>query len=430
MRRFTVECARLSQRMAWTFFICLAAVAAANLLRPSLAHPASRPQTPQSPQAGVAQQAVGAIKSITGNTIILKTDAGADLTVLASDATRIVRVAPGQTDLKSAVPIKIPDLQVGDRILVRGKLSDDTKSIVASGVIVMKRSDVDAKQERDRQDWQKHGIAGIVTSVEPGAKTITISLPGPAGNTSVIVQVAKDTILRRYAPDSVEFDEAKPSTLDQVKPGDQLRARGAHNADGTEFAAEEIVSGAFRNIAGLLTAVDPVANTVTVNDLLTKKPILVKVTAQSQVVKLPPQIAQGVAARLKGAAPGTASSGGRATPPAPQESSQRPGGNGAATNGAAANSAATAGRQSGAQADLQQMLSRMPKATLADFQKGDAVMIVSTEGTAAGGVTAITLLGGVEPFLTASPAGGQPMTLSPWSIGGGGAGDAGAANPQ
>jgi hypothetical protein len=55
-------------------------------------------------------------------------------------------------------------------------------------------------------------------------------------------------------------------------------------------------------------------------------------------------------------------------------------------------------------------------------------MIVSTEGTASGGVTAITLLAGVEPILQASPGGAQAMTLSPWNIGGAG-GEAGDANP-
>ena len=405
-RQFTRLFTRRLPRLAW---------------RTAFPHPAPLPQAQQAAQTGVAQQTVGAIKSINGNTIVLKPDTGADVTVLVSDTTRIVRVAPGQTDLKNAAPIHLPDLQVGDRILVRGKLSDDSKSVVASGVIAMKRSDVDAKQESDRQDWQKRGIGGIVTSVEPGAKTITISVAAPGASKSVIVQVAKDTTLRRYAPDSVQFDDAKPSALDQIKLGDQLRARGARNVDGTEFAAEEIVSGAFRNIAGLLTAVDAAANTVTLNDLITKKSIVVKITPQSQVVKLSPQVAQGVAARLKGAPQGaagaTASSGGASAPAAPQNPSQA---------GSGAASPTAAGRQGGAQADLQQMLGRMPKAALADFQKGDAVMIVSTEGTVSGGVTAITLVGGVEPILAASPAGGQSMTLAPWSIGGG---DAGEANP-
>jgi hypothetical protein len=72
---------------------------------------------------------------------------------------------------------------------------------------------------------------------------------------------------------------------------------------------------------------------------------------------------------------------------------------------------------------MQQMLSRLPASTLGDFQKGDAVMIVASEGTNGGAPTLITLLGGVEPILQASP--GQASTiLTPWSMSSGG-GDAG-----
>jgi hypothetical protein len=68
----------------------------------------------------------------------------------------------------------------------------------------------------------------------------------------------------------------------------------------------------------------------------------------------------------------------------------------------------------------------MPASNLSDLQKGDAVMIVTTEGAEGGAVTAITLLAGVEPILEASPAGGQSSLLSAWSLGGAPGGDAGA----
>jgi hypothetical protein len=67
--------------------------------------------------------------------------------------------------------------------------------------------------------------------------------------------------------------------------------------------------------------------------------------------------------------------------------------------------------------DLNQMLARLPAAALADLQKGEAVMIVSTQGSAAQPPVAITLLGGVEPMLTASPTGeGVQSFLTPWSL--------------
>lgn len=74
-------------------------------------------------QNTVAKQ-LGVIKAINGNTITLTTDVGADVRVQVLNAAKIIRVAPGQTDLKNAVPIQLMDLQVGDRILVRGQPSN------------------------------------------------------------------------------------------------------------------------------------------------------------------------------------------------------------------------------------------------------------------------------------------------------------------
>jgi hypothetical protein len=80
-------------------------------------------------------------------------------------------------------------------------------------------------------------------------------------------------------------------------------------------------------------------------------------------------------------------------------------------------SAGSAGvRQGGT--DFQQILNRMPPVTLADLHKGDAVLIVATQGSSSGGGTAITLLSGVEPILQAAPNGSQAMMLTPWSLGG------------
>jgi len=370
---------------------------------------------PQQPAQNAAKQVIGAIKAINGSTITLKPDTGADVSVMVQGAVRVLRVAPGQTDLKTATPIQLSDLQVGDRILVRGTPSADGQSLSASAIVAMKRSDVEAKQQQEREDWQKRGIGGLVSAVDAGAGTITISVTAAGGTKTVSVHAAQATIFRRYAPDSVEFDDAKPSSLAEIKAGDQLRARGARNADGTEFTAEEIVSGAFRNIAGTISNVDAATNALTVMDLATKKPVVVKISAQSQLLKLPPQMAQGMAMQLKGGGRGGAGGNGAGSPES--------GRGGEAQAGEGAGNGRGAGRGA---ADLQQVMNRIPKATIADMQKGDAVMIVSTEGTTSGGVTAITLLSGVEPILQAPS--GQSMTLPPWNLGGGG-GDAGEGNP-
>jgi len=383
----------------------------------------------QAQQPSVAKQA-GVIKAISGHTITLTPDSGGDLSVIVQDNTKIVRVAPGQTDLKSATPIQLPDLQVGDRVFVRGVASADAKSMTAAGIIVMKRSDVDAKQQQDRDDWQKRGIGGMVESVDPAAGAITISVVSLSGKKSLVIHTTNKTILRRYAPGSVKFDDAKPAPLDRIQQGDQLRARGTRNADGTEFAAEEIVSGSFRNIAGTIESVDSAAGTITVQDLIAKAPVLVKISDQSQIRKLSPMVAQGIALRMKraadasaGGAPGAASKAGTApagTPPGAGDS----GASHAQAGGTPGSSHSGAG-----QFDFQQILSRMPASKLSDLQKGDVVMIVATSGLASSQVTAITVLGGVEQILAAAPSGVRTMTLSPWSLGGEPAGAGADSNP-
>jgi hypothetical protein len=391
---------------------------------------ASRSQAGQQPsmQSPAAARPMGTIKSISGNTITLTTDAGSEVTILVQDATRLVRIAPGQKDLKDATAIQLADVQPGDRILVRGNLGEDGKLVLATSVIAMKNADVTEKQVHDREEWQKHGTGGLVSSVDAASGTVTISLPATGEKKSVAIHLAKNTILRRYASDSVKFDDAKPAPLDQIKPGDQLRARGTRSADGTELTAEEVVSGSFRNIAGTISGLDASAGTITVQDLVSKRPVTVRITAESQLRKLPAPMAQRIAMRLKGLPPdaqpsasaqvatGSVANAGPTTNP-----------NGAPPGGAGSGGSGGMGRAGGGgPGDLQQMISRVPAATLADLQKGEAVMVVATEGGPNGVPTVITMLGGVEPILEASPKSNPSTILSPWSLGSAPGGEAAA----
>jgi hypothetical protein len=405
-------------------------IAVAIAASPAFAVPPSLAN--QADQETAIQKQVGAIKSIVGTTVTITTDSGPIANVNVQPTTKIVRVEPGQTDLKNAVPLKLKDLQVGDRVFIRWKASDTAQPVNAIGIIVMKRADVDAKLQHEREDWQKRSVGGLVTAIDPATKTISISVTAIGGKKSIAINTTPKTVFRRYAPDSVKFDDAKVSALDQIKPGDQLRALGTRNTDGTAVDAEVVVSGSFRNIAGPIISVDPASNTIVVNDLIAKKSVAVRVSDQTQLRKLPPEAAQRIAYRLKAAAGGTPQSGdASAAPGSGAANANRPPGSSASAStspNAPQGGPGGASRPTGGQADLQQILNRMPASKLADFQKGDVVMVVSAEGTNSGGVTAITVLGGVDPILAAAPNASQAMTLSPWSLGGSSAMDA-AGNP-
>ena len=350
---------------------------------------AAQVTAPETAAAAVAVKQLGSIRNIAGSGFTLATDQGATLAVEVQAGARVYRLAPGQTDLKGASQIQFTDLQVGDRVLVRGKTDAGGVTLDATAVIVMKQQDIAQKQQQELLDWQRRSVGGLVKQVDSQAGTVTLTVGGAGGSRSVVVSTTAKTIFKRYAPESVKWEDATVAKLDDIHPGDQLRAKGNKNEDGSQLVAEEIVAGTFRNIAGLVTAIDAGQGTLTVGDLASRKPVTVRITADSQMKKLPPQLARGLAMRLKGA-------------PAPAAS-------------AAQGATADAGRQRGA--DLNQMLARLPAVTLADMQKGEAVMIVSTEGSALQPTVAITLLGGVEPILTASPAGeGTESFLTPWSL--------------
>ncbi len=384
----------------------------------TLAIPADvRAQDKPASTSGSAQvaKAVGTITSIQTDTIIIAAESGGEVTAKLTGTTKILRVPPGEKDLKNAIALQAQDLQPGDRVLVRGQASADGHAIAALAVIVMKQSDVAAKQLRDLEDWQKRGVDGVVTALDAATGVITIS-PGRMGaNKNTAVHIAKDTVLRRYAPGSVKFDDAKPAHLDQIKVGDQLRARGTRSPDGSEMSAEEIVSGSFPYIEGPIKAIDAAANTITVQDVIAKAAVVVKVSPDSQMWRLPPEMAQRIAARLKGPASG----GGGDRPDGGSE------GQNTAGQGVAPGTAGVRGPGSGqgggpggnGPPDLQRMLSRLPAIRLADLQKGDAVVILATAGANSDAATAIKLVAGVEAILTASPNRSASSLLSPWSLG-------------
>lgn len=359
------------------------------------------------PQRAVSQAAsrqLGTVKSIVGDTISLTTDAAQQVIVHVSPDAKIVRLPAGSKDMKDAQPIERTDIAVGDRVLVRGTPGEDSGSLVASFLIVMKGNDIQLKRQQEQQDWQKHGTGGLVSSVDPATSTITISA-GRAGETKkTIVHVSSATVVRRYAPDSVKFEDAQLSTMAQIKPGDQLRARGTSTAQG-DVDADEIVSGSFRNLAGSVVKMDSAGGVLTIKDAATQKPVQIKISADSQLRRLPANSAQMMARRVSGGeAAGTHPSG---APPAGAASpdSHPPGG----MNGQ------IPGREA---PDLQQILAGLPKMPVEDLHPGDAVMIVATPGLSNGEGTVIRLLAGVEAILAATPKGSQAMTLSPWNING------------
>ena len=181
----------------------------------------------------------------------IKTEAGSVVSVKLNEKTTYERMPVGETDRTKAVTIGLTEIAVGDGVYVKGYVAEDRKSVPAQKVTIVSQSEIAKKQDKERAEWRARGLSGVIAALNPQTKEITLTTRTAAGSTPVIIPVTDKVKMRRYAPDSIKFSEAKKSSWDELKVGDQLRAKGDKSADGTRFTAEEIVTGSFRTLGGL-----------------------------------------------------------------------------------------------------------------------------------------------------------------------------------
>ncbi len=380
---------------------------------------------------------VGSVEAIAagGKQLTLKSDAGVVYTVATDDKTKFERVTPGpdsKLDMKQATALEPSEIVAGDRLLARGVVSEESKKIEATTIVVLTKADVAQTQKHELEEWKTRGIAGTVTAINPDTKEVTIKTDSIPPRT-VVVDASHKVEFMRYAPDSMKFSDAKPSAFADVKVGDRLRALGEKKEEGGRYTAQEIISGSFRTLAVQVVSVDPATNTIKATDLQTKdkQPVTIHVNAETVARRMPEQMARMMAMRLNaqtgGAAGGPAGSGG----PGAGGRQRRPGGAGEGEGanrgrqseqggpGPAGNMAQMGGGPGGygGTHDLQQIFERLPEVKLDELKPGDALIISTTSGADRSNVTAIMMVAGVEPFLAAAPkrAGGG-LDLGGWSF--------------
>jgi co-chaperonin GroES (HSP10) len=357
--------------------------------------------TPVSPQAGdpsiSPNRALGEVKVIdaAAKQLIIKTDAGSLVTVVLSDSTAYKRIAPGETTLTNATVIKFTDVAEGDRVLAMGKVSDDHKTVPARTLIVMTKADIAKKQEAERAEWKKRGVLGIITALKPETNEITISSRSVAGPQSLIIPVSDKVEVRRYAPDSIKFSDAKPAKFAELKVGDQLRALGERNADGTAFTPEKVVTGSFKTVAGVITAVDAATGEVKINDLQTKQPLTIVVKQDAVLRKFPAANEMGGMMMMR---PGGGGAAGQTSGPGQGgQAGQRAGQPGGPAGGQAGGPGGA--MRMGGGMNIQDMLERLPTISLADVKVGDTIIVSSTKGADPTRLTAISLISGADTLL-------------------------------
>jgi hypothetical protein len=297
----------------------------------------------------------------------------------------------------------------------------------------MSKTAIAQKHERDREEWQKRGISGTITAINPASKEVTVNMRSREGSKPVTVVAAENVSFLRYAPDSVRFSDARPGSFSELKVGDQVRALGEKLDDGARFKPEILVSGSFVMAGGAVTSVNPATSEIVIQNLATKKPLTIVVNKDSVLRKIPPQLAMMLAMRAQGGRPGGAEGrvaevGGQRSaegggPPARGETYPRgvsspsvaegkggpgaaQGGPGMGPRGSGAGGPGGEGRARMGSGDINEMIEHLPALKVEELKPGDVILVSSTIGADPSRVTAIVLASGVEPLLT-QPQGPQ-----------------------
>ncbi len=355
-------------------------------------------QTPP-PRAEFAGK-VTAVNAQAGE-ITVESAKGQSIVATATAKTAILHALPGETDPRKWPRMETGAIAPGDEIVVYYRGALEQKPLNATTLVVRTTTDLSMLAQKELADWKARGTKGIVEAVDPSANTMTLKV----GQRTVTVQATGKTKWHRYSPDSPKPADATASSLAEVHTGDQVNVLGNHNPDGS-IAAEEIYSGAFRQIAATIVSIDAAKGEMEVKDLATKKPLTIRITPETTMKKLPEQLAQMLARRYRGGGRGEAMGAG-------MRGGMRGGmGAGGAPQGA------PGGPGMGRGGDLGSILDRLPVMPLSELKPKDAVMVSTTAGSDPNRVTVIMLLAGVEPILTAAPTATRDI-MSGWNLGGG-----------
>jgi hypothetical protein len=342
---------------------------------------ATAQNVPQGPAGSPTQdRVIGDVKNIDlpNNKLVVRADAGNMVTILFNEKTVCLATMPGESNLDRAQKKSVTEIQMGDRVYARGSLSDDKKSINARQLVMIPKAEIARKQEREREEWVRRGISGVVVSVNPQSKEFTVQTRGPEGDKPITITAGESSHFRRYAPGSVKFADAKASSLGELKVGDQVRALGERSHDSKRLVAEEIVSGAFRTVGGTVAEVNPQKREVKIILLNTKQELIVGIARDTMIRRITGQLATAIA---QGGAPNSPEHG-DAKKPAPP-------------------------------IDLQSLLEKVPPMPPQEIRPGDVVIVSATQGNDPSRVTAIAYLTGLDVLLTVLQGKKAPRDAGP-----------------
>jgi hypothetical protein len=344
----------------------------------------------QTSQAGTPEKSatqtnqVGVVIAVdkSANQITLKTDGGSNVIIEPISTASVMRLPAGETSARKAVSISVGDIVIGDRIFAKGTVAGGGHVVLVSQIVVTSAATAASSDDTGQRAQRGRGLNGRITALNSDKKEISVQSRSRDGVGTITIVASDSTRFFRYAPDSLNIKDASRSSFSGLKVGDQLRALGETNEDGTRFTADEIISGLMARTGGQVTAVNPTTNELTIKNNQTGQTITVSVGTHSALRRVGAEDAASFEANRPARSDRPAATAGQTGPPS--ERQERPAGE---------ERRARPGR------GIQEMLENLPAIKVSDLKKGDTVFVSGTQGADAAHVTAIMLVTGDPAFV-------------------------------
>src|ERR1041384_1364862 len=163
-----------------------------------------------------ATQVVGKVSEINSSAgqITIKTAAGSTVVASVNEKTTYQRMPPGETDRAKAEQTSLTEITVGDGLVARGFVATDQKSVPAQQIIVVSQSEIAKKNAAEKMAWSR-GAKGIVKSVNPSTKEVTVGSSAITGAAQLITVSVEKARIRQYPPGTIpKYETAKASEFE------------------------------------------------------------------------------------------------------------------------------------------------------------------------------------------------------------------------
>jgi hypothetical protein len=274
-------------------WVLIALLAAGFIMQLPLPLAAQQPQK----DAGVGRCPVfGQIFGINplAGTMLVKTPSGTIESLWFEQTTVFRAVAFDSSSKASSVPLSADAVNAGDWICASTGVNEKRAEIV----LVAARQEIQNRQRETLARWLSASAFGTVIEIKPAIKNLVLesNLGGdPSGDTKrILVTASETTRFHRYRWDGTELGEIASASWAQVRVGQRICVHGTPSADGDSLDATSIIFGDLQAIAGTIGAINPLDETLRLNDLLTDQTVMIHISpGDLRLISPGPQGSQG-----------------------------------------------------------------------------------------------------------------------------------------